>query len=137
MSNTKIVIDKEYWDKIASEFNSNDLPTATEIQIDQSIEEISDKMHIEIARAKGQLLGIINGLNLKNEAEIGLKEVVSKLDLIQRYATSQQIIEQLRVKEKVSELNKCFEKGNQECDGAHCQGCWKDIVRSVIKSLTK
>ena len=94
MSNTKIVIDKEDWDKIASEFNSNDLPTATEIQIDQSIEEISDKMHIEIARAKGQLLGIINGLNLKNEAEIGLKEVVSKLDLIQRYATSQQIIEQ-------------------------------------------
>ncbi len=58
-------------------------------------------MHIEIARAKGQLLGIINGLNLKNEAEIGLKEVVSKLDLIQRYATSQQIIEQLRVKEKI------------------------------------
>ena len=100
MRNTKIVIDKEDWDKIASEFNSNDLPTVTEIQIDQSIEEISDKMHIEIARAKGQLLGIINGLNLKNEAEIGLKEVVSKLDLIQRYATSQQIIEQLRVKEK-------------------------------------
>ena len=94
MSSTKIVIDKEDWDKIASEFNSNDLPTVTEIQIDQSIEEISDKMHIEIARAKGQLLGIINGLNLKNEAEIGLKEVVSKLDLIQRYATSQQIIEQ-------------------------------------------
>ena len=47
MRNTKIVIDKEDWDKIASEFNSNDLPTVTEIQIDQSIEEISDKMHIE------------------------------------------------------------------------------------------
>lgn len=102
MSNTKIVIDKERFDievnHLKEEYNIILRIPHTEIQIDQSIEEISDKMHIEIARAKGQLLGIINGLNLKNEAEIGLKEVVSKLDLIQRYATSQQIIEQLRVK---------------------------------------
>jgi len=126
MSNTKIVIDKEQKNGIVNKMLQKIIDTlpvkpvfegdvlialhdelldvltqnSTEIQIDQSIEEISDKMHIEIARAKGQLLGIINGLNLKNEAEIGLKEVVSKLDLIQRYATSQQIIEQLRVKEK-------------------------------------
>ena len=124
MSNTKIVIDKEQKNGIVNKMLQKIIDTlpvkpvfegdvlialhdklldvltehSTEIQIDQSIEEISDKMHIEIARAKGQLLGIINGLNLKNEAEIGLKEVVSKLDLIQRYATSQQIIEQLRVK---------------------------------------
>ena len=127
MSNTKIVIDKEQKNGIVNKMLQKIIDTlpvkpvfegdvlialhdelldvltqnSTEIQIDQSIEEISDKMHIEIARAKGQLLGIINGLNLKNEAEIGLKEVVSKLDLIQRYATSQQIIEQLRVKEKI------------------------------------
>ena len=120
MRNTKIVIDKEQKNGIINKMLQKIIDTlpvkpvfegdvlialhdelldvltqdATEIQIDQSIEEISDKMHIEIARAKGQLLGIINGLNLKNEAEIGLKEVVSKLDLIQRYATSQQIIEQ-------------------------------------------
>ena len=120
MSNTKIVIDKEQKNGIVNKMLQKIIDTlpvkpvfegdvlialhdelldvltqnSTEIQIDQSIEEISDKMHIEIARAKGQLLGIINGLNLKNEAEIGLKEVVSKLDLIQRYATSQQIIEQ-------------------------------------------
>ena len=120
MSNTKIVIDKEQKNGIVNKMLQKIIDTlpvkpvfegdvlialhdelldvltehSTEIQIDQSIEESSDKMHIEIARAKGQLLGIINGLNLKNEAEIGLKEVVSKLDLIQRYATSQQIIEQ-------------------------------------------
>lgn len=120
MSDTKIVIDKEQKNGIVNKMLQKIIDTlpvkpvfegdvlialhdelldvltehSTEIQIDQSIEEISDKMHIEIARAKGQLLGIINGLNLKNEAEIGLKEVVSKLDLIQRYATSQQIIEQ-------------------------------------------
>ena len=102
MSNTKIVIDKDVFQGMKNVLDKlHDVKLTipyTEIQIDQSIEERADKMHIEIARAKGQLLGIINGLNLKNEAEIGLKEVVSKLDLIQRYATSQQIIEQLRVK---------------------------------------
>ena len=148
MSNTKIVIDKEQKNGIVNKMLQKIIDTlpvkpvfegdvlialhdelldvltehSTEIQIDQSIEDAA-KEYLN----KNCLIGT------------RYKKViyeVSSFDLLE-FSKQQQIIEQLRVKEKVSELNKCFEKGNQECDGAHCQGCWKDIVRSVIKSLTK
>ena len=86
MRNTKIVIDKEDWDKIASEFNSNDLPTVTEIQIDQSIEDAA-KEYLN----KNCLIGT------------RYKKViyeVSSFDLLE-FSKQQQIIEQLRVKEKI------------------------------------
>lgn len=113
MSNTKIVIDKEHFNKLMKIaktvcVNELNIPRLI-IDLDSSIND----------RAK-----IFSTNNLAQQSyAMGCQD--------------QQIIEQLRGKEKVSELNKCFEKGNQECDGAHCQGCWKDIVRSVIKSLTK
>lgn len=39
----KIVIDKEDWEKIAQEFNSNDLPKVTEIDTDQSIVDRAER----------------------------------------------------------------------------------------------
>ena len=86
MSNTKIVIDKEDWDKIASEFNSNDLPTVTEIQIDQSIEE--------------KIKSILNKYEPINKGTEYFYNSNSVIESMQEIATSQQIIEQLRVKEK-------------------------------------
>jgi len=87
MSNTKIVIDKEDWDKIASEFNSNDLPTVTEIQIDQSIEE--------------KIKSILNKYEPINKGTEYFYNSNSVIESMQEIATSQQIIEQLRVKEKI------------------------------------
>ena len=84
MSDTKIVIDKEDWDKIASEFNSNELPPYTEIQIDQSIEERATEFLDENC--------ILDRIN-------GMYSLVEPKDLI-NFATQQQIIEQLKVKEK-------------------------------------
>lgn len=127
MSNTKIVIDKDVFQGMKNVLDKlHDVKLTipyTEIQIDQSIEE--------------KIKSILNKYEPINKGTEYFYNSNSVIESMQEIATSQQIIEQLRVKEKVSELNKCFEKGNQECDGAYCQGCWKDIVRSVIKSLTK
>ena len=82
MSNTKIVIDKEDWDKIASEFNSNDLPTATEIQIDQSIEERAETILKEHTGCEG--------VYLRKGEHFGETVIEAMVEL----ATSQQIIEQ-------------------------------------------
>lgn len=37
--------------------------------------------------------------------------------------------------ELIAELEKCFTEGRSECDGPHCMGCWKDVVRATIKKL--
>jgi predicted RNase H-like nuclease (RuvC/YqgF family) len=34
-----------------------------------------------------------------------------------------------------STLEQCFLPNNLECDGAICQGCWKDLVNKAIKKL--
>jgi hypothetical protein len=39
-------------------------------------------------------------------------------------------------KEHAKKLETALLPTNLECDGAYCMGCWKDVVRSVIKSLT-
>lgn len=39
-------------------------------------------------------------------------------------------------KELINDLESCFKNGSDECDGAFCMGCWKDIVRDVIKKLS-
>jgi len=83
MSNTKIVIDKDDWDKIASEFNSNDLPIVTEIQIDQSIEDAFVEPLIQ---------------KIFDFAE----DSSPYLDFIAGFEKGK-IIEQLRVKEKYNE----------------------------------
>jgi hypothetical protein len=40
-----------------------------------------------------------------------------------------------KLQEENTRLNeaivKCFEPHNIECDGAWCQGCWKDILRPI------
>ncbi len=38
-------------------------------------------------------------------------------------------------KEVIAKLNECFLPQNIECDGATCTGCWKDVVREVIKMI--
>jgi hypothetical protein len=45
----------------------------------------------------------------------------------------------LYTEEQVDELmvllQKSFLPENLECDGAHCMGCWKDIVRETLKKM--
>ena len=38
-----------------------------------------------------------------------------------------------QIKEILEELQKAFLPKNIECDGAHCIGCWKDVVRTTIQ----
>lgn len=35
----------------------------------------------------------------------------------------------------IDKLNEAFLPQNIECDGSHCMGCWKDVVREAIKML--
>lgn len=35
----------------------------------------------------------------------------------------------------IDKLNEAFLPKNIECDGSFCQGCWKDIIREVIKMI--
>ena len=102
MSSTKIVIDKEDWDKIASEFNSNDLPTVTEIQIDQSIEdEILYKNFFAITPQPSKEADL-NGLKFESWDKDWTESLAKKcVQIAKDFATAQQIIEQLRVKEKI------------------------------------
>lgn len=37
--------------------------------------------------------------------------------------------------EIIKKLNEAFLPQNQECDGAFCQGCWKDVIREAIKMI--
>lgn len=37
----------------------------------------------------------------------------------------------------IDKLNEAFLPKNIECDGPHCMGCWKDVVREDIKMLEK
>jgi hypothetical protein len=32
-------------------------------------------------------------------------------------------------------LQQSFLPENIECDGAHCMGCWKDVVRETLKKM--
>lgn len=41
-----------------------------------------------------------------------------------------------QVNELMVQLQKAFLPENSECDGAFCMGCWKDIVRETLKSMT-
>lgn len=38
-----------------------------------------------------------------------------------------------QIKEILEELQKAFLPKNIECDGAHCIGCWKDVVRTTMQ----
>lgn len=105
MSDTKIVIDKDEWNKIASEFNSDELPPYTEIQIDQSIEAAAIEFQYTIQ----------NG--------------ASQSDIIQMlldFATQQQIIEQLKVKGIEDEKFTCTNCGSNKTyktEAYHCNMC--------------
>lgn len=35
----------------------------------------------------------------------------------------------------IAKLNEAFLSQNVECDGPHCNGCWKDIIREAIKMI--
>lgn len=38
---------------------------------------------------------------------------------------------------QISDLLKtAFKKGKDQCDGAWCTGCWKDVVNEAIKKLS-
>ena len=45
----------------------------------------------------------------------------------------------LYTQEQVNEimvlLQQSFLPENIECDGAHCMGCWKDVVRETLKKM--
>lgn len=45
----------------------------------------------------------------------------------------------LYTQEQVNEimvlLQQSFLPENVECDGAHCMGCWKDVVRETLKKM--
>lgn len=38
-------------------------------------------------------------------------------------------------KKIIDKLNETFLPENQECDGAACMGCWKDVIRRAIKMI--
>ena len=38
-----------------------------------------------------------------------------------------------QIKQILEELQKAFLPKNIECDGAHCIGCWKDVVRTTMQ----
>jgi hypothetical protein len=41
-----------------------------------------------------------------------------------------------QINELMIQLQKAFLPENRECDGAFCMGCWKDVVRETLKSMT-
>lgn len=41
-----------------------------------------------------------------------------------------------QINELMVQLQKAFLPENIECDGAFCMGCWKDVVRETLKSMT-
>lgn len=41
-----------------------------------------------------------------------------------------------QINELMIQLQKAFLPENRECDGAYCMGCWKDVVRETLKSMT-
>ena len=41
-----------------------------------------------------------------------------------------------QVNELMIQLQKAFLPENRECDGEYCMGCWKDVVRETLKSMT-
>ena len=41
----------------------------------------------------------------------------------------------MQTKQIIIILNEAFLPQNVQCDGAHCQGCWKDKIRQAIKIL--
>ena len=88
MSNTKIVIDKERFDievnHLKEEYNIILRIPHTEIQIDQSIEE--------------KIKSILNKYEPINKGTEYFYNSNSVIESMQEIATSQQIIEQLRVK---------------------------------------
>ena len=49
--------------------------------------------------------------------------------------TPKKLFNELKNTDIINELEKCFQNGNDQCDGPICQGCWKDIVHSVINRL--
>ena len=42
---------------------------------------------------------------------------------------------QEQVNELMVLLQQSFLPENIECDGAHCMGCWKDVVRETLKKM--
>lgn len=42
---------------------------------------------------------------------------------------------QEQVNEIMAYLQKATLPENIECDGAHCMGCWKDVVRETLKKM--
>jgi hypothetical protein len=41
-----------------------------------------------------------------------------------------------QINELMIQLQKAFLPENRECDGGYCMGCWKDVVRETLKSMT-
>lgn len=94
MSNTKIVIDKDVFDDMMYYLKMADADISfkhTEIQIDQSIEKPID---LSYSLSINQ-----QGVSFAKLLKIDLDKYISQHESLYKYATQQQIIEQLKVKD--------------------------------------